>query len=88
MNAFSDAALLMAAVVGAVLSLIMMIVANKSLDSSVYTWTFYAWLTLTSVAGSWLVLALSKFWEGREGEQFQRRLNQTLLQCFGDAQGC
>ncbi|MFV1966918.1 MAG: protein kinase [Pirellulaceae bacterium] len=64
---------LMSAVVAAVLCLLMMLVAGKPLDDSVYTWTFYAWFTLTSVAGAWTVLAVSKCWESRDGEPFRRR---------------
>ena len=65
--------LLMSAAAAAVLCLVMMIVGNKPLDDSLYTWTFYAWLTLTCVAGAWVVLTISKFWEGHEGEHFRRR---------------
>jgi hypothetical protein len=65
--------LLMSAFVVAVASLLMLMVAGKPLDASVYTWTFYAWFSLTSLAGAWLVLTLGKCWESREGEPFRRR---------------
>ena len=51
----------------------MMVVAGKPLDGSVFTWTFYAWMTLTGVAGAWLMLTISKLWEGSDGEPFRRR---------------
>ena len=44
-----------------------------NLDASVQTWTFYAWLVVTSVGASWLLLGLSKFWEGTEGDEVLRR---------------
>ena len=64
---------LMAAIVCAVLSLIILVAGGHNLDSSVQTWTFYAWLTVTSVAASWLMLGLAKFWEGTEGDEVLRR---------------
>lgn len=64
---------LLSAVVLAVLCLVMMAAAGKPLDASVFTWTFYAWLTLTGVAGAWLVLTISKLWETRDGEPWLRQ---------------
>jgi len=64
---------LMATVVASVLSLLILMLGGHSLDASVETWTFYAWLTVSSVLGSWLVLGLSKLWEGREGDAVLRR---------------
>lgn len=66
-------AMLMSAGINAVLCLLMLIAAGKPLDRSIETWTFYAWFTLSSIAGSWLVLTVCKFWEGRDGEAFRRR---------------
>jgi hypothetical protein len=34
----------------------------------------FVWQTLVSTLGAWLVLTLSKFWEGRSGEEGLRRL--------------
>ena len=58
----------MAAIVSAVLCLIILVAGGRELDASVDTWTFFAWLTVSSVIGSWLVLGLAKFWEGHEGD--------------------
>jgi hypothetical protein len=64
---------LMAAIVSAVLCLIMLVAGGRRLDSSVDTWTFYAWLTVTSTVGAWLVLGLAKLWEGTDGDDILRR---------------
>ena len=64
---------LMAAIVCSVLSLLILVAGGRNLDASVDTWTFYAWLTVSSVAGSWLMLGLAKFWEGTEGDEVLRR---------------
>jgi hypothetical protein len=64
---------LMAAIVAAVLCLIILVAGGRELDASVDTWTFFAWLTISSVIGSWLVLGLAKFWEGHEGDDILRR---------------
>ena len=64
---------LLAAIVCSVLSLIILVAGGHNLDSSVQTWTFYAWLTVTSVAASWMMLGLAKFWEGTEGDEVLRR---------------
>ncbi len=66
-------ALLMAAIVCSVLSLIILVAGGHNLDTSVHTWTFYAWLTVTSVSASWVMLGLTKFWEGTEGDEVLRR---------------
>ena len=63
----------MAAIVSAVLSLIILVAGGRNLDVSVDTWTFYAWLTITSTAGAWLILGLAKFWEGKDGDEMLRR---------------
>jgi hypothetical protein len=64
---------LMSAIVAAVLCLVMMLLADKPLNDDVYTWTFYAWFTLASIVGAWIILTLAKCWEGREGDPFLRR---------------
>jgi hypothetical protein len=66
-------AMLTAAFVSLVLCFVMMLVVpGKALDD-VLTWTSYAWLSITSIAGAWAVLAISKLWESDEGESFGRR---------------
>jgi hypothetical protein len=59
--------------VSAVLCLIILVAGGRKLDASVDTWTFYAWLTVTSSVGAWLVLGLAKFWEGTDGDDVLRR---------------
>jgi len=65
--------LLMAAVVSLVLCLVMTLVACSDALESVFTWTMFAWLSLTSIAGAWSVLTISKWWESDEGDPFRRR---------------
>lgn len=64
---------LMSAIVSAVLSLIILVAGGRKLDASVYTWTFFTWLAISSVVGSWVILTLAKFWEGHEGDDILRR---------------
>jgi hypothetical protein len=72
--------LLASAIISAILSLLIMIVNGEDLArGSVQTWTFYAWLTLVSTAGSWLALTAGKFWEPRSGEQMKRRFMQIVM---------
>jgi hypothetical protein len=65
--------LLLSALVASVLSLLALVISGQSFDGSVATWSQYGWLTLCGTLGAWSVLALSKFWEGRDGEQIGRR---------------
>ncbi len=65
--------LLMSALVAAVLGLLMMVLGKQSLDGSVSTWTFYAWLVLTGTIGAWTVLGVGKLWEGSKGDPVLRR---------------
>jgi hypothetical protein len=65
--------LLMAAVASAVFCVIVLLAGGRELDASVDTWTFYAWLTLTSILGSWAILTLSKCWEGGDDDDVRRR---------------
>ena len=41
-------------------------------------WSLYTWLTLSAIAGSWIMLTLGKFWEGNEGDHFRRRFVMLL----------
>lgn len=65
--------LLMAAIVSAVFCVILLLAGGRELDASVDTWTLYAWLTVTSILGSWAILTASKFWEGRAEDDVRRR---------------
>ncbi len=72
--------MLSAAIISAVLCLVILIVTGEDLHTGgVGIWTFYAWLTLTSTAGSWLALVAGKFWEPRPAEQMKRRFVQLVL---------
>ena len=66
-------ALLTSAFVSLVLCFVMMLVVRGEALDEVFTWTAYAWLSITSIAGAWAVLAISKLWESDEGESFGRR---------------
>lgn len=67
-----NGSLLSAALVAGVMSLFMVLIGGMAVES-VYTWSLFGWLSLTSVAGAWIILAISKLWEGGQGEQFRRR---------------
>jgi serine/threonine protein kinase len=61
------------AVVSLVLCFVMtLFMRGESLDE-VFTWTLYAWLALTCIVGSWMILVVAKFWEADEGEALRRR---------------
>ncbi len=64
---------LMAAIVSAVLSLFILVAGDKRLDASVDTWSFFAWLSISSTLGAWTILGLAKFWEGTDGDEILRR---------------
>lgn len=70
---------LMAAIVSAVMSLVILVAGGHSLDSTVHTWSLFAWLVVTSVAASWLILGLAKFWEGTEGDEVLRRFVMMVV---------
>ncbi len=67
-----NGSLLSAAFVSVVTCLLMVLVSGQPIES-IYTWTLFGWLTLTSLAGAWTILTISKLWEGHEGEQLHRR---------------
>ena len=73
-------ALLMAAFVSAVICIPMLIVGSHGLDRSLQSiGQTYAWMTLTSIIGSWGVLSTSKLWEGIEGDQAIRRFVMLVV---------
>jgi hypothetical protein len=72
--------MLASALISAVLCLLILVVADKDFEKGgIQTWTFYAWLTMVSTAGSWLALIAGKFWETRSGEQMKRRFMQIVM---------
>jgi len=70
--------MLLAAVITAVLVLVFMVIHGEALDGSIEGWLLYSWLTLSSIAGSWILLTLGKFWEGNDGDHFRRRFVMLL----------
>ncbi len=72
--------LIVAAIACAVISLVMTIFGSEGLGTSVLAWgPLYAWMTLTSVAGTWGVLVSSKCWEGSTGEASLRRFTMLAV---------
>lgn len=87
--------MLMAATVAAVVSVVAMLVTGQMQgppDHLVDSFSRFAWITLTSAAGAWMVLAFGKFWEGGDGEPLPRRFVMLAaglalgLVAFGGAQ--
>jgi hypothetical protein len=70
--------LLSAAIFASVISLFMTLIGGQPINS-VYTWTSYAWMAISSMVGAWFILAVSKVWEGSEGEQFRRRFVMLVV---------
>jgi hypothetical protein len=74
------ASLLMAALVSAVLCVVMLIFGSTGVDESLLGWApLHAWLTLTTMAGSWAVLVLGQFWQGTSGEEARRRFCMLVV---------
>ncbi|MDA1055435.1 MAG: serine/threonine-protein kinase [Planctomycetota bacterium] len=66
-------ALITSAVASLILCFVMTLLMRGEALGDVFTWTLYAWFSLTSIVGAWTVLAISKFWESDEGEPLRRR---------------
>ncbi len=66
--------MILAAVIGAVLSLVVVLLRGDLIAKEEY-----AWLTAVSVLGSWAVLVPSKLWEGTHGDQALRRVTMLVL---------
>jgi hypothetical protein len=65
--------MLFSGLISAVLCLVFLLIEGETLDGKVPGWSAYTWLTVSSVAGSWILLTLGKFWEGSDGDHFRRR---------------
>jgi hypothetical protein len=66
--------MLMAALVATVVGLVVTVASIQNVEANVQGWgPVFAWLVLTSVAASWLILFLGKLWEGSAGDQALRR---------------
>ncbi len=71
--------LLLSTLVVAVLSIIMLVVGSPGLDTSFYGWApTYAWMLLTSLVGTWIVLIHGKVFEGSEGDPVLRRFSMLV----------
>ncbi len=68
---------------GAVVCLVMPLVLSLLLGNSATDQTVwldrYAWVAVVSIAGTWSVLAATKFWEGRTGEPALRRFWMLVI---------
>ena len=71
--------LIEAAFIAAVLSLIALIVGGGSVDGSIFSWMWYAWMATVSTVGGWTVLVAGKYWEFAEGEEVRRRFGMLVL---------
>lgn len=60
-------------------------VMTESIEFTPQEMAGYAWLMLTSVVGCWMLLGVSKFWEGEEPDGLARRATMLLL---GGGLGC
>ena len=71
--------MLMSSVVVGVVSFLVLLVSGHPVNSSVSTWSNFAWLGLTSLIGTWTVLVPAKMWEGVDGDIVRRRFLQVIL---------
>ncbi len=70
--------MLVAAMVASGLMLLALMFEGQTLDGSVSGWATFAWLTMTSVIGAWMILALGKQWESTDNDQAARRITMLL----------
>src|SRR5262249_3230740 len=66
--------MLLAALIGPVISLIAMILRGEALEPAVLTW-----LALSSVLGAWAVMIPAKIWEGRRADPAMRRFVMLVI---------
>jgi hypothetical protein len=71
--------LLLSAVVCAVLCLVFLLIQQHPLEGTLETWSLFTWLAGTSVVGAWLMLLLTKLWEGHEGDHIRRRFAMLIV---------
>ncbi len=71
--------MLLSAAVCLVMSLLMMLFRTSSSHANAFELNQYAWLTISSVAGSWGLLARESFAEGRRAEPALRRFNMLVI---------
>lgn len=73
--------MLLSTIVVSVLTLLMLIVGSTGLDVNQYqVWApMLAWMGLTSLFGTWVILGLGKFFESHEGDPALRRFAMVLV---------
>lgn len=75
--------MLSAAFICAAICLAMLMVLGQPFENGdVETWSRFAWLTVASTAGAWLLLALGKFWESSDGDRLRRRVVMLFAGAF------
>jgi hypothetical protein len=66
--------MLMAALVATVVGLVGTVASSQNLEGGLHGWgPVFAWLVISSVVASWLILLFGKLWEGASGDQALRR---------------
>jgi hypothetical protein len=71
--------MILSALVVAVVSILMLVVGSSGLGTSLYSWApTYLWMALTSLAGTWIVLAQAKYFETSEGDPVLRRFSMLV----------
>jgi hypothetical protein len=84
--------MLLSAFIVSILCLVFMLLEGSTLNGSVDGWAVFAWLAGTSTIGTWILLALGKFWESDDSDHFRRRLAMLIaglligLTAFGASQ--
>lgn len=72
--------MLLSTFVVGVLSVLMLVVGSTGLEDTVYSWApTLAWSGLTSLIGTWLMLAHGKYYEGSEGDPVLRRFSMLVV---------
>ena len=72
--------LLLSTLVVGVLTVLMLIVGTSGVDNAWYDWApMLAWLGTTSLVGTWITLALGKWYEANEGDPALRRFSMLVV---------
>ena len=67
------------AIVCGVVCLLVLSFASDQFENAIRWWSFFTWMTVTSIAGAWLVLAAGKVWEGADGDHVHRRFVMLVV---------
>lgn len=72
--------MLLSTMVVSVLSVLMLIVANTNIDNKWYSWApTLAWMGITSLLGTWLILGFGKLQEASEGDPVLCRFAMLVI---------